>query len=200
MSTFLEKLDPQLRDDYVLYFEQERNQVFQQCVKEHSVKLHRFISKYIGPYEDANELTQQAFVYAYEAYPTFRGQSAFSTWLYGIAMNLVRNHLSRTPHRRYEFVDDDVLSDLELDSPSPMDNMELSQKVRQLEQAMAELPAHMHEVLMLVALDEMSYEEAATLLKVPVGTVRSRLSRARTLLREKIQPEEMAQDAAVLNS
>lgn len=199
MSTFLAKLDPELRDDYVLYFEQERNQVFQECVKEHSVKLHRFISKYIGPHEDANELTQQAFVLAYEAYPSFRGQSAFSTWLYGIAMNLVRNHLSRTPNRRYEFVNEDALSDIAFDSPSPLESAELAQKINHLEEALEELPAHMREVLMLVALDELSYEEAAAFLNVPVGTVRSRLSRARSLLREKIELSSSFQTETAAN-
>lgn len=187
MSTFLSKLDPDLRNEYIMYFEEERNEVFQKCVKEHSVKLKRFISKYIGPHEDANELTQQAFVYAYEAYPTFRGQAAFSTWLYGIAMNLVRNHLSRTPHRRYVFVDEAVLSEIAFASPSPLECAELNQKIEHLEEAMEELPAHMREVVMLVALDELSYEEAAACLDIPIGTVRSRLSRARNMLREKIQ-------------
>lgn len=197
MSTFLSKLDPHLRNEYVMYFEGERNKVFQDCVKEHRVKLYRFISKYIGPHEDAHELTQQAFVYAYEAYPSFRGQSAFSTWLYGIAMNLVRNHLSRTPHRRYEFVNEEVLSDIAFESPSPLESAELTQKIKHLEEAMEELPAHMREVLMLVALDELSYEEAATFLNVPVGTVRSRLSRARTLLREKIESSRSLQPEVV---
>lgn len=186
MSTFLSKLDPRLRNEYVMYFEEERDRVFRDGVKEHRVKLHRFIARYIGTHEDANELTQQAFVYAYEAYPSFRGQSAFSTWLYGIAMNLVRNYLSRAPQRRYEFVDEAMLADIAFDSPSPLENAELSEKIQQLEDAMQALPVHMREVLMLVALDELSYEEAAAFLNVPVGTVRSRLSRARTLLREKI--------------
>lgn len=189
------QLDQRMQEDFTFFFESDRCQLFQELVKEHRTKLHRFITRYIGAREDAAELTQQAFILAYEAYPTFRGQSTFSTWLHGIAMNLVRNYLSRTPSRRYEFVDDHALADLALEGPCPEESASLAQKMRLLSQAMQSLPPHMQEVLMLVAMEEMSYEEAAELLCIPVGTVRSRLSRARTMLKEKIGMEILnAQD------
>ncbi len=123
---------------------------------------------------------------AVRSYRSFRGESELSTWLYGIAMNLVRNHLSRAPHRRYEFTDDSAIAELAGDNLSPPQALEQTQHMRHLQVAMQELPESMRTILLMVAVDELSYEAAAALLTVPVGTVRSRLSRARTALRAKL--------------
>lgn len=161
--------------------------LFRDLVKSHRNRLQRFIIKNIGNQTDAEDLTQQAFLEAARSYESFRGQSELSTWLYGIAMNLVRNYLTRAPHRKYDFTDD---SSLEL---SPSSELNPEEQLRQAEQlgglasALEDLPPRMREVLLMVAVDELSYEEAAVLLTVPVGTVRSRLSRARSALRAKLE-------------
>lgn len=165
----------------------DKEVLFRTLVQQHGKRLERFIVKHIGHGCEAEELAQQAFVEAARAFETFQGQSQLSTWLYGIAMNLVRNHLSRSPQQRYEFADVDALNDLVDESPSPDQALEQAQRVRHLNAAMADLPESMREVLLLVAVEELSYEEAAVLLCVPVGTVRSRLSRARAALRSKLQ-------------
>lgn len=165
----------------------QRDALFRSLVQAHGTRLHRFIIRNIGNCSDAEDLAQQAFLEAVRSYRSFKGDSELSTWLYGIAMNLVRNHLSRAPHRRYEFTSDDELSDVAIDAPSPAQAHEQSQHMRHLQSALDELPAAMREVLLLVGVDELSYEEAAALLTVPVGTVRSRLSRARSSLRAKLQ-------------
>lgn len=164
----------------------ERDALFRTLVQAHGVRLHRFIIKNIGNSTDAEDLAQQAFLEAVRSYETFKGQSELSTWLYGIAMNLVRNHLSRAPHRRYEFTDESELSEMASDSLTPAQAAEQAQHMRYLEEAMAELPESMRDILLMVAVDELSYEDAAALLTVPVGTVRSRLSRARSALRAKL--------------
>ena len=164
----------------------ERDALFRNLVEAHGTRLHRFIIKNIGNSTDAEDLAQQAFLEAVRSYETFKGQSELSTWLYGIAMNLVRNHLSRAPHRRYEFTDESELSELEADALTPAQAAEQAQHMRHLEDAMAELPQSMRDILLMVAVDELSYEDAAALLTVPVGTVRSRLSRARSALRAKL--------------
>lgn len=166
---------------------QERDALFRTLVQAHGKRLQRFILKNIGNASDAEDLAQQAFLEAVRAYQTFKGESELSTWLYGIAMNLVRNHLSRAPQRRYSFSSDDELVEMAADSLSPAQIHEQSQQLQHLQAALAELPPAMREVLLLVGLDELSYEEAAALLTVPVGTVRSRLSRARSALRAKLE-------------
>ncbi|WP_076998301.1 RNA polymerase sigma factor [Variovorax sp. KK3] len=165
----------------------ERDVLFVALVREHRARLHRFIWRHIGHYEDANDIVQQAFVAASQAIERFRGEAELSTWLYGIAMNLVRNYLSRSPNRRYTFESDDKLEGVPgVEHEEPSAALARQQLLRELANSMAELPKSMQEVLMLVAVDEMPYEEAAAVLCVPVGTVRSRLSRARSVLRSKL--------------
>ncbi|HZY20524.1 MAG TPA: RNA polymerase sigma factor [Ramlibacter sp.] len=160
--------------------------LFRQLVSDHQQRLYRFVVKNIGTGTDAEDLTQQAFVEAAQALQTFRGASELSTWLYGIAMNLVRNYLSRAPHRRYTFEDEESLADSASETPDPSEQLAQSQIVRALQQELEGLPPEMREVLLLVALDELSYEQAAVMLSVPVGTVRSRVSRARATLRKRL--------------
>lgn len=164
----------------------ERDALFRTLVQTHGLRLQRFILKNIGSSSDAEDLAQQAFMEAVRSYQTFKGQSELSTWLYGIAMNLVRNHLSRAPHRRYTFSSDEELAQMAADAPTPAQAHEHAQNMQHLQAALAELPQAMREVLLMVGVDELSYEEAAALLTVPVGTVRSRLSRARSALRAKL--------------
>lgn len=159
---------------------------FRQLVQDHQQRLYRFIVKNIGYGTDAEDLTQQAFVEAAQAYQTFRGASELSTWLYGIAMNLVRNYLSRAPHRRYTFEDEESLADTAARDPDPAEQLAHTQTVRALAEELEALSPEMREVLLLVAMDELSYEEAAVLLAVPIGTVRSRVSRARATLRRRL--------------
>ena len=160
--------------------------LFKQLVHDHRERLYRFILKNIGQSSDAEELTQQAFVEAARSFSTYRGDSALSTWIYGIAMNLTRNYLSRSPHRKYDFVDDEVLETLPTGAADPSEVLASQQTLAALQSELAELPAEIREVLLLVALDEVSYEDAAVMLAIPVGTVRSRVSRARARLRQRL--------------
>ena len=134
----------------------------------------------------SEELAQQAFAEAARTYENFRGESQLSTWLYGIAMNLVRNHLTRAPQRLYRFEDEDALAELPGAGADPEEQLAMTQLVRLLDDELRELMPEMREVLLLVALDDISYEEAAALLSVPIGTVRSRVSRARSHLRRRL--------------
>jgi RNA polymerase sigma-70 factor (ECF subfamily) len=170
----------------------EQEILFRNLLEAHQTRLYRFIIKNIGNPSDAEDLAQQAFMEAVRSYRTFRGESELSTWLYGIAMNLVRNHLSRAPHRRYQFADETALDNTAADAPTPAEAMEQTQQLRHLDAALSELPESMREILMLVAVDELSYEDAAAMLVVPVGTVRSRLSRARAALRTRLEARGVA--------
>jgi RNA polymerase sigma factor (sigma-70 family) len=160
--------------------------LFRQLVANHQQRLHRFVVKHIGWGSDAEDITQQAFMEAAINYASFKGESQLSTWLYGIAMNLVRNYLSRAPHRRYTFEDDESLNDTRADSPDPSEQLAQTQAIQALQAALDELPAEMRDVLLLVAHEELSYEDAAVMMSIPVGTVRSRVSRARTALRKRM--------------
>ncbi|WJF91422.1 RNA polymerase sigma factor [Paraburkholderia bonniea] len=166
----------------------EREKLFRELVGQHGKRLYHFVLRRIGSVFDAEELTQQAFVEAAKAYETYRGEAKLSTWLYGIAMNLVRNHLNRCPERRYKFesADESMFDGAGHESESLESTVGRKQQFKLLWQELGDLPAEMREVLMLVGVKEMSYEEASVMLSIPVGTVRSRLSRARSTLRSKL--------------
>ncbi len=163
--------------------EQNQEILFKELMREHQKRLYRFVIRYIDQAEDAADITQQAFAEAARTIHCFRGDSKLSTWLYGIAMNMVRNYLSRAPHRVYRFESDDILGGLACPEPDPSDSFEQRELLAMVEGAFSGLPQEMSEVLSLVAIDEISYHEAAEILAIPLGTVRSRVSRARTVLR-----------------
>lgn len=165
--------------------------LFRKLVQDHRQRLYRFVVKHIGWGTDAEDITQQAFVEAAHSFATFKGESELSTWLYGIAMNLVRNYLSRAPHRRYVFEDDEVLAETASHHPDPSEQLQQTQAVRALQAALDDLPRDMRDVLLLVAYEELSYEDAAMMMSIPVGTVRSRVSRARAMLRKRLSGNHM---------
>lgn len=156
-------------------------------VREESERLRRFVLRHVGNGPDADDITQQAFVEMSCCYDTFRGESKPSTWLFGIARNLIRNHLSRTPERRYDFVGEAALDDLVALHSDPAERVDLLQTIRILDRSLAAMPPDLAELLMMICADELSYDEAAAQLNLPVGTVRSRLSRARAMVRSRMR-------------
>jgi RNA polymerase sigma-70 factor (ECF subfamily) len=145
------------------------------------------VIKYIDHPDDAADITQQAFAEAARTIASFRGDSKLSTWLFGIAMNMVRNYLSRAPHRVHKFETDEVLTTIASCEPDPSDCLIQKELLCLAEKAFSDLPEEMSEVLGLVAVDEISYQDAADILDIPLGTVRSRVSRARAVLRANFE-------------
>jgi RNA polymerase sigma-70 factor (ECF subfamily) len=165
----------------------DRELLFRQLVSQHHARLYRFITKYIDHPDDAADIAQQAFAEASRTIATFRGESKLSTWLFGIAMNMVRNYLSRAPHRIYKFENEDSLTSLAAPGIEPSEHLNQREMLELVFDALAELPDEMSEVLSMVAVDEISYQEVANRLGIPLGTVRSRVSRARAGLRSQLE-------------
>ena len=161
--------------------------VFRQLMAEHRERLVRFVMRHIGHHPDAEDLAQQAFAEAARTYASFRGESQLSTWLYGIALNLVRHHHTRGRQRHPLADGEEALANLACEQAPPDVRCDHGQLLRHLEADLQALMPEMREVLLLVAVDELSYEEAASTLALPVGTVRSRVSRARGHLRRRMQ-------------
>lgn len=168
-------------------FQLDQEILFRELIQQHQKRLYRFVIKYIDHPDDAADITQQAFVEAARTIESFRGDSKLSTWLFGIAMNMVRNYLSRAPHRVYKFETDEVLGSVAGSDLDPSDSLQQKQILQMVEIAFSDLPEEMSEVLGLVAIDEISYQDAADILCIPLGTVRSRVSRARSVLRTHFQ-------------
>lgn len=168
-------------------FQLDQEMLFRELVAQHQRRLYRFVIKYIDHPDDAADITQQAFVEAARTIASFRGDSKLSTWLFGIAMNMVRNYLSRAPHRVHKFESDESLVSIASAEPDPSDSLVQKEMLILAEKAFGALPSEMSEVLGLVAVDEISYQDAADILSIPLGTVRSRVSRARAVLRSQFE-------------
>ena len=167
--------------------ELDQERLFRELIAQHQRRLYRFVIKYIDHPDDAADITQQAFVEAARTIATFRGDSKLSTWLFGIAMNMVRNYLSRAPHRVHKFETDESLIGIASAELDPSDSLSQRELLLMAEKAFGTLPVEMSEVLGLVAVDEISYQDAAEILCIPLGTVRSRVSRARAVLRAQFE-------------
>lgn len=181
-KTSLVQFEPENKGSTASELNQE--DLFRELVAQYQKRLYRFVIKYIDHPDDAADITQQAFVEASRTIASFRGDSKLSTWLFGIAMNMVRNYLSRAPHRVYKFETDESLIGLPALGLDPSDTLIQKELLALTEKIFSDLPIEMSEVLSLVAVDEISYQDAADQLAIPLGTVRSRVSRARAVMRE----------------
>ncbi|MEO5671725.1 MAG: RNA polymerase sigma factor [Ramlibacter sp.] len=170
--------------DAQIEVEVDQEELFKELVTKYKTSLHYFVLKRIGHSDDAAEITQQAFASAASAVASYRGDAEISTWIFGIANNLTKNHVSRSPQRRFIHVSDDALEGCESPFADPCLQASQRESLELASHAMASLPDEMAEALNLVAVDGLSYKEAAQELDIPIGTVRSRVSRAREAVRE----------------
>ncbi|MEO8120544.1 MAG: sigma-70 family RNA polymerase sigma factor [Rhodoferax sp.] len=167
---------------------------FSPLVTRYQTRVMRFILKYEYNTHDAQDLAQETFLQAFRALPSFNHQARFSTWLTGIAFNLIKNHISRSPTKQHAHLDIDDqpegASDAARDDPAR--DYENRRLLAAMAQAVAALPPHMRDAIVLVASEGLSYEEAADTLEVPVGTVKSRLCRARVQLADALRVYRVA--------
>ncbi|VTU27204.1 Sigma-24 [Variovorax sp. PBS-H4] len=162
---------------------EDKEKLFRGLVKDYGAALHYFVLRRVGNQTDAEEVAQQAMVEAAVSFTAYRGEAEVSTWTFGIATNLIRNHLNRSPQRRYVFESADILEEQEDPTGNPFDLLARRQAMNIVACKLDELPVGMAEALILVCVDGLSYEDTALQLGIPVGTVRSRISRARAAIR-----------------
>ncbi|MBC7602617.1 MAG: RNA polymerase sigma factor [Ramlibacter sp.] len=163
-----------------------KDALFRNLVKEYSASLYYFVLKRVGHPDDAADIAQQAFVEAACSFTSFRGEAELSTWIFGIATNLARNHIGRAPQHRHRFETDEVLDTCESADLLPCESLSQRQGLELVSQAIDLMSPEMSQALILVVIDELSYEDAASGLDVPVGTVRSRVSRGRAAVRQHL--------------
>jgi RNA polymerase sigma-70 factor (ECF subfamily) len=140
----------------------------------------------LGSRAEAEELAQEVFIRVHGAVHEFRGEAKLSTWLYTIASRLCLNRLASS-ERRVARAGEETLTRLASRHPSPADALERSELETALHRAIAELPDERRIVVILRDLEGLSYEEIAAALDLELGTVRSRLHRARMDLKEKLE-------------
>lgn len=169
-------------------------QAFEQLVTKHQKKMLNIAYRLIGDYDDACEVVQDAFVSAHKNIRMFRGDAKFTTWLTTITLNLSKNRLkqvrSRQSHEAYSLndpiqtVDGTMTIDPPSKEPSVLDRMETQDIRTRVQDCIKALDADFREVLVLRDMQEFSYEEIGSMLKVREGTVKSRLFRARDMVRD----------------
>ncbi len=160
---------------------------FEALIQPHQAKLLRVILAVTPCREDAEDCLQEALVKAYRALPSFRGEAAFTTWLYRVALNATRNWLrAEARHTSARFADSLEIAAAPSDA-TPERQVVANETASSIRAVLAALPDHYREPLVLRYYRNMSYDEIAAVLVVPIGTVRSRLAQARRLLSERLQ-------------
>lgn len=162
---------------------------FGELVLRYQDRLYNSLLRLLGSAEDARDAVQDAFVQAFVKLDTFRGSSAFYTWLYRIAFNTAMSHARRQrPTRSLDEERTDRGREPVDMQPPPEARLDMSERATLVQRALAELCAEHREVIVLRELDGCKYEQIAEILELPVGTVRSRLFRARLELRDRLAP------------
>ena len=164
-------------------------------VAKYQRRLGRLISRFVRNAAEAEDVTQDAFIKAYRALPAFRGDSAFYTWLYRIGINTAKNHLvsqgrrapTSTPFDAEEaedFEDAALLHEV----ATPENELMSKQVVEVVNSSLQELPDDLRTALTLREIEGLSYEEIAAVMDCPIGTVRSRIFRAREAIATNLRP------------
>lgn len=170
-------------------------QAFDLLVSKYQRKLGRLISRFIRDPAEAEDVTQDAFLKAYRALPGFRGESAFYTWLYRIGINTAKNYLLANKRRaptstQFDTEDAESFEEAALlhEVSTPENELMSKQVVDVVQSSLQQLPEDLRSALTLREIEGLSYEEIASVMNCPIGTVRSRIFRAREAVAENLRP------------
>ena len=168
---------------------------FNELIKKYEKPVYNFAYRLTGRYDDAQDVAQDAFVRVYNAIGSFRGDASFSTWLFRITTNVFLDERKKTRAHPTSSLDEYIATEessmaRQVEDPSPTPEMltEGMERSQLLEQAIQSLPEYQRAMVVLYHTEQKSYEEIAEIMDMPIGTVKSRLNRARLALKEKLTP------------
>jgi RNA polymerase sigma-70 factor (ECF subfamily) len=158
---------------------------FNSLVDRYKDRLMNVIGRMLSSTEEAEDIVQETFVRVYQHRSSFNFQHCLSTWIYTIGLNLARNELRK--RRKFKFLD---ITEMQGGEPELSVEMKMPTRLPEtIDAAVKRLPSRYREAFILRDVEEMPYEEVAKVLDVPLGTVKSRVNRARLMLRDILQPK-----------
>ena len=175
--------------------QQGDHKAFELLVSKYQRRLTRLLARFVKDEHEVNDVTQEALIKAYRALPNFRGESAFYTWLYRIGINTAKNFLATNGKKMV--ISADVaneegemfdLSDQLADDHTPEAEMMNREILQTVEAAVARLPEDLRRAITLLEMEGLSYDEIAQIMDCPIGTVRSRIFRAREVIAKDLRP------------
>lgn len=168
---------------------------FDLLVLKYQRKIMRLLARMLNNQAEIEDIAQETFIKAYRALPQFRGESAFYTWLYRIAINTARNWLSSNQRKMlvpdtFETKEGETFSQSDnlIDIDTPESRMVSSEIAQTVNKAIEELPEDLRTAIVLREIEGLSYEEIAQTMECPIGTVRSRIFRAREAIAARLKP------------
>ncbi len=174
--------------------QQGDKKAFDLLVMKYQLRLSKLVSRFLRNQSDVPDVVQEAFIKAYRALPNFRGESAFYTWIYRIAINTAKNHLVSMSRKSspgsidIQDAEDYGASEWLKEYSSPEREALASELETTVHRSMSDLPPDLREAITLREIEGLSYEEIAQIMDCPIGTVRSRIFRAREAIDEKLSP------------
>lgn len=184
----------EIDQELVVRVQQGDKKAFDLLVLKYQLRLSKLVSRFLRNQSDVPDVVQESFIKAFRALPNFRGESAFYTWLYRIAINTAKNHLvsqsRKSPANSIDVQDaeDYGASEWLKEYASPEREALASELEATIKQAMGELPPDLREAITLREIEGLSYEGIAAVMDCPIGTVRSRIFRAREAIDSKLEP------------
>ena len=187
--------DRQIDQALVERAQKGEKKAFELLMSKYQRRLIRLISRFVKDEHEVNDVAQEAMIRAYRALPNFRGHSAFYTWLYRIAINTAKNFLvtsGKLPFVSAETANEDGdildLSDQIADYHTPEAEMINREILQTVELTISHLPEDLRKAITLREMEGLSYEEIAKIMDCPIGTVRSRIFRAREVIAKDLRP------------
>ncbi len=188
------KVSNQLDEELVLRVQQGDKAAYNFLVIKYQHKIIQLVNRYVKDASEAQDVAQDAFIKAYRAIESFRGDSAFYTWLYRIAINAAKNYLLSRSRRSVDY-QLDIQDAEQIENTQQLQGMDTPEQLlindeimNTIKIAISELPEEMRTTIMLREFEGMSYEDIAITMDCPVGTVRSRIFRAREAIDSKLAP------------
>ncbi len=178
-------------EELIQRFQAGEEEAFEEIVHRYANRLMNFAYRFVLDREEAEDIVQDTFLKVYQNRHAYREIAKFSTWIYTITGNLAKTILRKRRSRKLTYFSRMAPEEKEIDFPStehpPHDNLERQVEAQLIQKAVVNLPEHFRTVIILRDIQELSYEEISNIIAAPLGTVKSRINRARLRLQEELE-------------